>query len=812
LPDGHIRLLGQQERPDRAPFDLDRLPAGRVIINNATVTYRDLLTGRGPWRVEDLALTLRRDRNVVVASGSGRLPAALGGKFDFTADLQGSLQEFAQLTANTTLRVPHVALAGWSNFLPAEVAQLRAGSGSVEANVAVSGGRLERARLVLDLSGVRLELPVRDVPMIDTIATSAPHRVAGEPGLSLPAVDLTILPQATLLPRETRYASLAGDFRLWREGEGWAFGVEGLRVDSTTTGRRQSPARLGGRFVGNLLTTFTTSLYASSLRVESLWPLALAFAPPAFDGWAGLDPSGEVRTLRLEMVRPRAGAIPTFAVSAEVVDLGVRPVAGQPGVSGLTAVLSGTDQRGRVALRSTGATLNVPWTFGEPLATQRLTADLEWARGPGAWVVRATDFAVQHEMARARGAFVLTLPEGRASPVLEMTAQVDSADVRIVPRVLPLAQLHPHTLGWFFTAFRQGQVAAGQLTLRGPLRQFPFRNGEGEFSAVAEVRDVTLNYFDGFAPLVGGICTAQFHNQGLHVTLHSGEVGGLHVNHAEYWFDDYHHPVMRVEASGYADLGKGLTFVQTSPLGPTIGGTFMGLKGSGPAEFAVSLTLPTDEAEASQHDHHIHAQLKSDSILLPALHLPAQKVTGTFELHNNLVRAAAHGTFLDGPFELNVTPGSLGGGVTMAVDFRGRGHLLGAQLPAVIGLPGGIRMGGGADWDLAARLERRGEDEPLTSRFEVSSALTGLEIAAPEPFAKAAADPRPTRVRLEFPTATQTDLAIDSGSARARLRFLEGAHGKLALERGLARFDGLPVALPARPGLQVAGEWPQFDL
>ena len=47
----------------------------------------------------------------------------------------------------------------------------------------------------------------------------------------------------------------------------------------------------------------------------------------------------------------RAGALPAFTLSGDVAGLGVSPLGTWPGVSGLTAVLSGTDERGRIALR-----------------------------------------------------------------------------------------------------------------------------------------------------------------------------------------------------------------------------------------------------------------------------------------------------------------------------------------------------------------------------------------------------------------------------------------------------------------------------
>ena len=71
LPDGRVRLLNQLERPaDQPPFDLDRLPAGRVDIVDASVEFRDLLAKRGPWRLDDLNLQLVRRQDAVQATGS----------------------------------------------------------------------------------------------------------------------------------------------------------------------------------------------------------------------------------------------------------------------------------------------------------------------------------------------------------------------------------------------------------------------------------------------------------------------------------------------------------------------------------------------------------------------------------------------------------------------------------------------------------------------------------------------------------------------------------------------------------------------
>jgi len=814
LADGRIRLLGQRERPaDQPPFDLDRLPAGRVVIEDARVTYRDLKTGAGPWTLEKLQLTLRRDRSYVTTEGSAQLPARLGGRVDFTGRLRGSLHEFDKLQARVELRAEHVLLPGWTDLLPANLARLRNGEGAAIAVVSVADGRLRQARLDIDLANVTLELPRRQVPAVATVEVSQPHREPGDTALRLPVVDVAIVDRAAPpLPREVHYPVLAGDFRLRREQGSWQFRVSDLRTGAGST-RDLPGARIAGRLRGNPVSTFDLDLVASRVRLARVWPLVLAFAPPGFDRWSGLGPTGEIRSFYLQVKRPRAGARPEFAVSADVAELGVQPIARWPGLSGITAVLSGTDERGRIGLRAGAAALRWPRLFRAPITVQRAAANVDWRRDGDTWVLQSKAVSLEHPLAKARAAFELSIPRPAMSPVLTLTAQVEASDLGIVKQVLPAGRLKPRTLAWLESAFLRGQLTRGQLDYHGPVRSFPFRNGEGDFSARADVSGATLDYFAGFAPLTGAAGTVEFHNAGMRADVREGQIAGLKIARGEYAVTDFKTPVMKVAAAASGDLGQALSYLQGSPLGPQLGRFVMGLTGSGPADYNVSLTLPSEGSDVQDRDYVVRTSLKSVTVALPALRAPAQKVTGVFELHNLEARAAAlRGTILGGPFDLSVAPGTLGGDVTAAVELRGRGRADGSLLPAFIGLPAGIRMNGSADWELSGRLERRGARAQWPLRIDVASSLAGLEILAPQPFAKAPAESRATRVRLEIPSAGVNDVSIDSGSARARLRFTEAEGAKWTLERGLARFDGQPVALPSRPGLVVAGDWPQFDL
>jgi uncharacterized protein (TIGR02099 family) len=810
--DGRIRLLGQNERPmDRPPFDLDRLPAGRLVVEDATVTYRDLLSGAAPVTIRQIKVELRRQHQSTAVAGSAQLPDSLGSGIDFRGDLRGSLEQYDALDAEIELNVDRLVLPGLVPFLPPWMARPTSGSGQVAGLVKFRKGTLTHARLQLGLDDVDLLLPVREVPTVATLTLSPPARPAGAPAMSLPLVTSTIEQRpAAAGPKTVHYPSLRGTVRLGHEGGEWVLRAQSLQF-AIAGGQGAEPARLGLRWRGNATTTFATSLYAQRLHLEDAWPLVLAFAPPAFDSWAGLAPRGEVRSLQAEASRDRAGAWPSFAVSAEVAGVGFAATGTRPGIEGLSGVVSGTDQRGRIALRSGALAFDLPRMFREPIAGVAITTDVDWHREGAQWVLASGLTTVKHPHASATGTFEYRYERPGLSPMLTMDAYVQGADVAYAGNVLPYGSFGPGAISWLAPAFLGGRVENAHVTYRGPTRSFPFRHGEGDFTATAALNGVALDYFAGFAPLRDGKGDVEFHNQGLVARLHGGAVGGVRFDRAEVGIADMHQTVVEVDAAVSGDLGKALSFAQSSPVGAVLGSQFMGLTGRGPAKFEVKLHLPTYEME--KHDFLIRANLDSATVNVPALRVPAERVTGVFEIHKLDMRARSlRGTILGGPFELDVEPGAEAPETDATVLLHGRGRASGVGLPAFIGLPAAIHMSGQADWTLDGRIERHRGTEQWSSHYDVASDLTGLGIAAPEPFAKLAVERRPTRVGLGFAPDGLSDIVVDSGPARVRLALREGDDGHVRLDRGIARFDGRAAVLPDRSGLRFAGDWPEFDL
>ncbi len=811
LEDGRIRLLGLKERPaSESDFDLDRLPAGIVEIVEASVLFRDDKTGRGPWRLDALDLTLERHHDAVAVSGSARLPETIGAGIRFEGSLEGSLREPESLNISADVSTDRLNLVGVADFLPGQFAQPLAGFGPVSAVLVVENGQLRTARLRLDVENAVLEMPPREPAPVATLVTSEPYREPGSKPMSAPTMDMTIVERpAQRLPRQVRYERLSGRVRLRQEGEQWVFAVRDLVT--VMNGVPAAAANLQGQFRGNPRTTFAMQLSAGDLKLAPFWPLVLAFAPAGFDRWSGLDPQGEIVSLNGELVRERAGAPPDFQISAEVEGFSLRPTGRLPGIAGISAKVSGTEQQGMIALRGRQASFSFPRMFREPLQVDSASSNLTWRRDGRAWILATPLFELEQAANRAQGSLEFQFERGAISPRLTLDAQVQQAELADVRRYVPVGRLQPRTVVWLEQAFGAGRVHNGKVNYHGPVRNFPFEQGEGDFRASAEIQGATLNYYDGFPPITQADGLVEFHNESTQARVQGGRVGALQLTSAECLIADYRAPVIEVDAAARGDLESALDTVKNSPLAAQLGNQFQAMTGQGPADYQLRLKIATG-SEADPY-YRVIADLKGATLGLPFLNSPLQKVKGRLEIEGLRVQAPSlSGELLGGPFELTLEPRALRRGVSAAIDLHGRGRAAGSQLPPLIGLPTGIGMKGTAAWTLDGHLERQAKGEQWPTQLQVRTDLSGVEISAPRPLGKRAEETRDTVVSLLIPASGRTDVNLETGSARAALRFERGAGGKWNLDRGMARFDGEPVTLPARTGLQVAGNWPDFEL
>jgi uncharacterized protein YhdP len=178
--EGQIQLLGQSALPERAdsrPIGLEQLPTGRFRVSDAQVTFKDELTGRGPWSMSGISFELTRDVGSIRLDGKASLPESLGGALAFTATAKGGLKTPEAVVSTFAISGDSLDLAGWADVLPDEWPAPEVGHGSLHLSGALQGARLTELEARVDFSRVSTVLPLWATPLPSRCPTSKTARM-----------------------------------------------------------------------------------------------------------------------------------------------------------------------------------------------------------------------------------------------------------------------------------------------------------------------------------------------------------------------------------------------------------------------------------------------------------------------------------------------------------------------------------------------------------------------------------------------------------------------------------------------------------
>ncbi len=809
LRDGRFELVGQADWPeyesDRA-FQLDALPVGELDIRRVRISYRDLKTGLGPWLLNDMNLRVTRDisrgRDVLTLRGEAILPRSLGKTLMVEATAQGSLTQLAQLQWQATVNATQIDLAGWEHAVLGEKQARNRGVGTLTLQTGMTG--LELTSLAADIHVDNLELTPptwkTPLPVADPLVVREDRATAATPRA------LTTSQVTVVKPEKLQYQMVDLAFRSQLTPAGWQTHVDRLQLNTDT---RTWPKGRGALTVlmddQDAPVVRQASGWLDHVVLDTLWPL-LAFLPDNERNakWRALNLSGGIDRIAFEYEQPEQ-APPRYGLRADIRNFGVSPIGRAPGLTGLSGTLQATGARGQLIIDSRDMEFSLPHVFRTPLPADVLTGTATWTRDASGTQIKLPDLAVSNADGRAQAAMTLTLPADGSSPLIDMTASGDQLHADAAPRYMPAGVMHKHSLAWLDAAFSKGIVQHADATLRGPLRQFPFRRDEGLFLITADISNLSMAFHPDYLPASGLMVKAEFRNEGMHAVANAGDLQGLALLHAEGDIADFHDSELRIKARLSGDLGDGIRYVQQSPIGPKLGTLFQQLQGAGRLATNADLFLPLQNMHRYRFD--LDAQLDKAHVAAQDISEVATNVAGKFHVRNDAVTMAAlQGDFLRGSFVARTQQVGKG---QFNVVFNGNAQADGVR--RLLKLPAWIQLEGSTAYRFTlpgyASVDSRG----VHHLYSVDSDLKGLRIALPEPAGKAADTARALHLEADMP---QSDVMLLRGSVgpMRTLVQLRQQDTRWRFNRAGLRADAQSASLPADAGLRIEGRVDQVVL
>jgi uncharacterized protein YhdP len=440
--DGLIYLadkpLNRASGDDDGGFTQWLLAQPRLAIHDATLVWRDEMTGAPEVRLTKVEIALRKHLGHHHAAFSALPPPSLAGRIDVRADMtldrkDGRWQAAGQLFAEGL----DTDLGGLRAHLPVPES-LRSGVGSLRVWATFAGDAVREV--------------IADVNLRDAKAQ-----------LAADALPLTL-------------ASLSGRATYRVRPDGFSFATSGLRF-RLPGGEETHP--------GNFSIERTTSASAPphvEVRADGI-DLKIAATlidyfpvPRDIKGQVGrFAPRGRIADASYSWSGESATQAKSYAVKARFEDLAVNPVDAFPGVTGLSGTLEGTEAGGTLKFASRGATFTLERVFRAPLALDALEVAATWKHEGKALQVAISDahFANADAEGHLAGTWK-TLPDSpEHSPgYADLKGSLSRASATHVADYVP--NRIAITRDWVERSIQAGTSDRVGFELKGDLFRFPF--------------------------------------------------------------------------------------------------------------------------------------------------------------------------------------------------------------------------------------------------------------------------------------------------------------------------------------------------
>ncbi|MGH8129947.1 MAG: YhdP family protein, partial [Steroidobacteraceae bacterium] len=649
----------------------------------------------------------------------------------------------------------------WAAMLPESFVVPAAGHGSIRASARGTGRVLAGLRLQPQLAGLRFAGSVEEFT-----------RVAGDIRIQRDATTVSL--QATGL-------------ELSRAGAAWR-----------PTSLEAHVTRKDGRVV-------TASARADYLRIENLVVFAALLRPGTLrDRIATLAPRGELFGLDLTLVDQGARRLPDITGRLRFTDIGFGPLGKAAGISGFDGALEGRGAGGVVHVATRDATIDWPQQWRARAAMIKGEGRVEWQRfndGVRLWV---DDAVADSGHGIARGKLRLVLRPGEL-PLMDLSATVSNFDVTQHWRYLQTGRLKPKTIRWLDAAFRSGRVTEARVSVTGPTRGFPYREGQGRFRASGRATGLNLFYAPGWPELRDVETVFEFDGPAMHAVASRGSVGGVPFTQAEINSADLRDAVFAARGTTRTDAGSAIRLLQGTPLAPSFGAVFADLAASGPVDAELAMYLPIKDF--GRRVVTVMASLNNVTLRHRRQPFEATEVAGDLWVRNREIQAPAlAGRLLGGRWQAAIGTTTLANG-NLRTRINAQGSVQGAALQPVARMPINAGLTGSADWRGFLDVERDADPKrPARGTLRLSSDLRGLASKLPEPFSKTAGGARPLTLSASFDGEGGPRIQAQLGrDVHALLQWRSGA-GQGPVERGIVSFGGVaPAALPRATGLWLSG-------
>ncbi|MBT8067533.1 MAG: TIGR02099 family protein [Gammaproteobacteria bacterium] len=700
--------------------------------------------------------TLSVDKRRMAIIADIRPPAALGRRLDVSAaQLIDPPVEERQWDVN--IEGDDIVLAGWSDLQLAAGKRVLSGDGDLNLSMAYAQGRVSSASAEIDITNLSL------------------------------AADKSF--------------DISGRFELDVATDGWLIAAEELQI---TTPSHQWPetsmrAEVSTDDDGGIV---MMDVKASYLKLDDAELFAPWLTIDQQEKLAGFDPSGTVRNL-IATVSDIDTEAPRFDIAAELEQAGLAAEGRRPGVRGFSGVLRANRLGGRLEIRSSDATVDLPEYLSQPIDVASADGTVIWRSSDTSTTILSDSIRIRNDVFDSQSNVQLVINAGDSSPVIDLASTWSITDIAAVRQYIPQKVIKPKLYNWFQSALVKGSIPNGSTTLYGPLDKFPFDEDEGRFLLEGSVRNLTFKYQPRWPATEQSDMEVVLDNMRLYSVRNRSISAGNETVDARIEIADLREPVLTIDAFSTGTLETIRAFSMQSPIGDIFGGQLERIDVSGEASFTLDLKVPLRDAKAFEFTSRVRSN--NGTLAVAGFPAPITDIIGEVTISREQISSEALGaTFLGSNVNIELARSD---DPRFSVVATTQGEMSAAAIIDELGVPLEGLISGASDYEMRVLFPRGKQETPSPLTIQIDTELEGMGLDIPEPVGKPAATAMRVKADIRFLTGGER---IESAGFAENGLVWQVAFAKLDeawdFDRGVVSMGG-DIGEPAETrGLHIRGE------
>ena len=472
-----------------------------------------------------------------------------------------------------------------------------------------------------------------------------------------------------------------------------------------------------------------------------------------------------------------------------------------PKVESLSGHLSYEEQEGIISLLSKDTVIGFPKLFRDDFLFDSVSADIPFSNTKKGMLFNAQHIEAKNTDVKARSIATFFLPKDGSSPHLNFQIHASEGDASKISRYLPVGIMDDSLVKWLDQGILSGKVNKGTIIFNGKLKDFPFDNNKGVFSADIEASNVLINYWNGWPSIEDATIIGNFTGQGLNVHLKEGRINNNTIYDSFAKIESFSNAELLIDIKAKGATTDTMQYVINSPILPKAKSLINSSRLSGKVDVDIKLNIPLDEEikKKKSLSYSGRASLSDASLYMLDDKLDIEKISGDIlfsekKISSNKLLA----NIFDEKVKVSVSS------TKKNIKVSAKGKINPGIIMTRFSIPGADDISGRSKFygDISFPLEKSKYAYPTLT---INSQLVGVKSTLPEMLYKKENKKQNTQFKTIFAGKNKTRFSVDFKKKGSAILELKTSKAHTYLNKGAITFSKNKAVLPKKNILFIDG-------